>query len=195
MSNTTAANERPAALGSATMNTTVGSQATVHVAPAPMAYLRLDTGEVYAVPAEDVAGLHNEFDKWNRLIYEQLLANEVLALADERLMCIATAKANKQSVIPADMEKDAHAAQGLAIQWREQATEAVRKEMQALDKLGGSGKSLIEMMPLMEKPGDKPYGRRRYVHLRSGCRAARQLRVLDVLQPAACGVQVVGVHN
>ncbi len=156
MSNTIA-NERPAALGTGTMNSTMGSQVTVYVTPAPMAYLRLDTGEVYAVPAQDITELHTEFDKWNRLIHEQLLANEVLALADERLMCIANAKTNKQFFIPASTEKDAHASQALAIQWREQATEAVRKEMQALDKIGSSGKTLIEMMPLVEKPGDKPF--------------------------------------
>lgn len=147
---------RPPALGSGTPNTTRGSQVPVSVAPAPMAYLRLDTGEVYAVPATDETLLNNEFDKWNRLIYEQLLANEVLALADERLMCLATEKANKKFV-PANIEKDAIQSQQLAVQWREQATEAVRKEMQALDKLGSSGKTLIEMMPLMEKPVDKPY--------------------------------------
>lgn len=147
---------RPPALGNGTPNTTPGSQVPVSVAPAPMAYLRLDTGEVYAVPASDDTQLINEFDKWNRLIYEQLLANEVLALADERLMCLATEKANKKFV-PANIEKDAIQSQQLAVQWREQATEAVRKEMQALDKLGSSGKTLIEMMPLMEKPVDKPY--------------------------------------
>lgn len=156
MSLPTTTEMRPPALGSGTPNTTPGSQVPVSVAPAPMAYLRLDTGEVYAVPASDNTQLNNEFDKWNRLIYEQLLANEVLALADERLMCLATEKANKKFV-PANIEMDAIQSQQLAVQWREQATEAVRKEMQALEKLGSSGKTLIEMMPLMENLGDKPY--------------------------------------
>jgi hypothetical protein len=149
--------ERPAALGQGTANATPGSQVAVTVAPEPMAYLRLDTGEVVFVPAGEVTGLNNEFDRWNRLIHEQLLANEVLALCDERLASIAAAKATKPLAVSTEIEKDAHAAQGFAIRWREQATEAVRKEMQALDKLGSSGKSLVELMPLMEKPGDKPY--------------------------------------
>lgn len=149
--------ERPQALGEGTVNTTKGSQVQVFVVPEPMAYLRLDTGEVYAVPAQDVPGLHNEFDKWNRLMHEQLLANEVLALADERLLLIATAKAQAPMKISQDIEKDARQAQRFAIEWREKATEAARKEMQALDKLGGTGKTLIEMMPLMDKAGDKPY--------------------------------------
>jgi hypothetical protein len=61
--------ERPAALGQGTANTTAGSQVELTVAPEPMAYLRLDTGEVVGVPAADVAELHNEFDRWNRLIH------------------------------------------------------------------------------------------------------------------------------
>lgn len=159
----TASDNRPAhaptppALGNGTPNTTPGSQVKVKVPTAPMAYLRLDTGEVYAVPEADDVALNNEFDKWARLIHEQLLANEVLALADERLMLMANEKAKNKWAVPEYMEKDALRMQKLAVQWREEATEAVRKEMQALDKLGSSGKKLIEMMPLMEKPGDKPY--------------------------------------
>ena len=149
--------ERPPALGEGTANKTHGSVVKVQVKPEPQTYLRLDTGEVYAVPAQDVAALHNEFDKWNRLVYEQLLANEVLALSDERLLRIATELANNQFSVPQHVQDDARRVQGWAIQWRQEATEAVRKEMQPLDKLGASGKKLIEMMPLMEKEGDKPY--------------------------------------
>jgi len=148
---------QPPALGNGTPNTTPGSQVKVKVTPAPMAYLRLDTGEVYVVPEADDVALNNEFDKWARLIHEQLLANEVLALADERLMLMANEKAKNKWAVPQHIETAAQRMQQLAVQWREEATEAVRKEMQALDKLGSSGKTLIEMMPLMEKPGDKPY--------------------------------------
>lgn len=147
----------PKALGESKANTTTGSKAPVSVKGEPQAFLRLDTGEVYFVPAQDTNGLNNEFDKWNRLVYEQLLANEVLALADERLLAIANAKANNPLSVDAGIEKDAHESQRFAIKWREQATEAVRKEMQPLDKLGGTGKKLIEMIPLMEQQGDKPY--------------------------------------
>jgi len=149
--------ERPPVLGNGTANTTHASQVFLPVSPEPLAYLRLDTGEVYAVPAQDVPGLHNEFDKWNRLIHQQLLANEVLALADERLLLIATTKAQAPLSVSKDIEDDARKAQKLAIEWRQQATEATRKEMQVLDKLGGSGKSLVEMIPLVDKAGDKPY--------------------------------------
>lgn len=149
--------ERAPALGEGTANKTQGSQVSVSVKPEPAAYLRLDTGEVYTIPAKDVTSLNNEFDKWNRLVHAQLLANEVLALTDERLLLIASAKANNPVNFSADIEDDARVAQGLAVKWREEATEAVRKEMQTLDKLGSSGKKLIEMVPLMDKAGDKPY--------------------------------------
>jgi hypothetical protein len=155
--NANVASERPSPLGQGTTNTTPGSLVTVQVKAEPMTYLRLDTGEVYAIPAPDVAALHNEFDRWNRLMHEQLLANEVLALADERLVLLATAKGQNPASISKDIEDDARQAQGLALQWRADATEAVRKDMQALDKLGSSGKQLIEMVPLMDKAGGKPY--------------------------------------
>jgi hypothetical protein len=149
--------ERAPPLGEGTANKIHGSVVKVKVKPEPQTYLRLDTGEVYAVPAQDVAVLHNEFDKWNRLVYEQLLANEVLAMTDERMLRIATEVARNKSSVPQHVQDDARQAQGLAIQWRQEATEALRKEMQSLDKLGSSGKKLIEMMPLMDKAGDKPY--------------------------------------
>lgn len=129
----------------------------VPVTPEPLTYLRLDTGEVIGVPAGDVAELHKEFDTWNRLMHEQLLANEVLALADERLEAIALALAHKPKSIPQDIIDDARRNQGFALQWREKATEAVRTELQRLDKLDGTGKKLIELVPLMEKEGDKPW--------------------------------------
>lgn len=149
--------EQLSVLGQGTTNSTHGSQVAVGVKPEPQAYLRLDTGEVWLVPAQDTTALNNEFDRWNRLAHEQLLANEVLSVADERLMRIATEKARSPAAVPRHVEDDARRAQKLAVEWREQATEAVRREMQALDKLGGSGKTLIEMMPLMQKAGDKPY--------------------------------------
>ncbi|MGH6647819.1 hypothetical protein [Aquabacterium sp.] len=155
--NAIVASEHTTPIGQGTANTIAGSTVSIQVRAEPMTYLRLDTGEVYAIPAADVPALHNEFDTWNRLIHAQLLANEVLALADERLLLIATAKASNPLSISKDIEDDARAAQGLSVKWREETTEAVRKEMQALDKLGSAGKSLIEMVPLMDKAGDKPY--------------------------------------
>ena len=155
--NATVVPERVDPIGQGKANRTAGSTEALPVKAEPQAYLRLDTGEDYTVPASGVPVLHNEFDRWNRLIHEQLLANEVLALADERLLRIAVAKGENPASISQDVEKDARTAQGLAVQWREQATEAMRQEMQVLDKLGSTGQSLIEMMPLMDKAGDKPY--------------------------------------
>ncbi len=156
MAETTTSEPAPA-LADGTANKTPGSRVKAHVKPEPAAYLRLDTGELYTIPAGDITSLNNEFDKWNRLIYEQLLANKALAFADERLDAIARAKANNKASVSSAVETEAQQIQGWAIKWREEATEAVRREMAPLDKLGGSGKKLIEMMPLMEKAGDKPY--------------------------------------
>lgn len=143
-------------LKTAIANTRQGSQEKAHVAPEPNAYLRLDTGEVIGVPAVDVTALNNAFDHWNRLIYEQLLANEVLAVCDARLEAIARELAVNAKNVPESVIKEAEKAQGFALQWREQATDKLQTELTPLDKLGGSGKKLIELIPLVEKPGDSP---------------------------------------
>ena len=143
-------------LKSGTANTRQGSQEEGRVAPEPTAYLRLDTGEVIGVPAGDVTALNNEFDKWNRLIHEQLLANEVLALCDARLEAIARELAVSDKSVPESVIHEAEKAQGFALQWREQATDKLRTELTPLDKLGSSGKKLIELIPVVEKPNDSP---------------------------------------
>jgi len=145
-----------AELKSAAADTTPNSQVHSEIAPEPNAYLRLDTGEVIGVPAADNTQLNNEFDKWNRLIYEQLLANEVLAVCDARLETIGRELAINEKSVSEAVIKEAEKAQGFALQWREKATEKLRTELVPLDKLGGTGKKLIELVPLMEKEGDSP---------------------------------------
>lgn len=145
-----------ATLKEGTANTAQGSQEIARVAPEPQAYLRLDTGEVIGVPAGDVTKLNNEFDRWNRLIHEQLLANEVLSVCDERLARIAQEEAIRPRSVDQKIVEEARKAQGFALQWREEATEKLRSELKPLDKLGGTGKKLIELMPLVEKESDSP---------------------------------------
>lgn len=145
-----------AELKSGVADTTRGSQVHGAVAPEPNAYLRLDTGEVIGVPAADNTQLNNEFDKWNRLIYEQLLANEVLAACDQRMELIGQALATDPKSVSQQIIKESKEAQGFAIQWREEATNKLRTELTPLDKLGGSGKKLVELIPLVEKEGDSP---------------------------------------
>lgn len=155
-----APNEQESALGDGVANTAQGSQVTLAVAPAPLTYLRLDTGEVYGVPARDAVELHNEFDKWNRLMHEKLLANEVLAVCDERMALIAIENAkhpNKVDPTLKEVEEEAKQIQLFAIEWRDEATEKLRTELKPLAKLGDSGAKLIEMIPLMEKKVVKPY--------------------------------------
>lgn len=143
-------------LKTGTANTLQGSQEQAQIAPEPTAYLRLDTGEVIGVPAGDITTLNNEFDQWNRLMYEQLLANEALAVCDARLEAIARELAINEKSIAESVIKEAEKTQGFALEWREQATEKLRTALTPLDKLGGTGKKLIELVPLMEKEGDKP---------------------------------------
>lgn len=152
--------DRAAVLGEGRANTTPGSRVDIYVAPALQAYLRLDTGEVVAVPAENATELNNEFDRWSRLMHDKLLANEVLAVCDERLAMIALEKGklpNVKDPLLDETEREAKQTQLFAIQWRDEATAKLRDELKPLAKLGDSGAKLIEMIPLMEKEGDKPY--------------------------------------
>ena len=149
-------NDRSPSLKEGTANTKYGSQEQSHVAPAPQAFLRLDTGEVIGVPAPEITALNNEFDKWNRLVYEQLLANEVLSICDQRMELIGQALATAPKSVSQQAIAESKAAQGFAIQWREEATKKLRTELTPLDKLGGSGKKLIELIPVIEKEGDSP---------------------------------------
>ncbi|NMF91598.1 hypothetical protein [Aromatoleum petrolei] len=144
------------ALQTGTANTTPGSQVYAQVAPTPNAYLRLDTGEVIGVPAGDTTALNNEFDKWNRLMHEQMLANEVLAVCDERLSVIARELAARPRSVNRATIEQAEQAQALAIQWREEATQSLRKELAPLDRLGGNGKKLIELIPLLDGNNASP---------------------------------------
>jgi hypothetical protein len=145
-----------AELKSAPADTERDSQIHAQAAPEPNAYLRLDTGEVIGVPAADHTQLNNVFDKWNRLVYEQLLANEVLAVCDARLEAIAHELAVREKSVPETIILEAEKAQGFALEWREKATEKLRTELTPLDKLGGTGKKLVELVPLVEKEGDSP---------------------------------------
>lgn len=152
--------DRAAVLGEGRANTTPGSQVVVYVTPEPQAYLRLDTGEVVAVPTEDVTALNNEFDRWSRLVHENLLANEVLAVCDERLSMIALEQGRNPSAMSRELDEAqalAKQTQSFAIQWRDEATAKLRDELKPLARLGDGGAKLIEMIPLMEKEGDKPY--------------------------------------
>lgn len=151
-------NEREKArqLAEGRTNTTPGSQVEAEIAAAPATYLRLDTGEVIGVPAIDHAALKNEFDKWARAMHQLMLANKAWADCVDRLDEIAKQKEKKNNV-PAEVEEQAQTFLGFAIEWRDEAKQKVKENLKPLNKLGGAGNQLIELVPLMEKKGDKPY--------------------------------------
>jgi hypothetical protein len=136
-------------------NTTPGSCVDAHVQRASL-FLMPETGEVLAVPSADGAALRSEYMRLSMRVADYHCANEALALADERMAAIALADAQRQFV-DHQVREDARQGQLWALEWRDQANEALRDELKPLGKLDGTGKKLVELIPLMQKPGDKPY--------------------------------------
>jgi hypothetical protein len=136
-------------------NTTPGSCVDAHVQRASL-FLMPETGEVLAVPLADGAALRSEYMRLSMRVADYHCANEALALADERMAAIALADAQRQFV-DHQVRTDARQGQLWALEWRDQANEALRNELKPLGKLDGTGKKLVELIPLMQKPGDKPY--------------------------------------
>lgn len=141
-------------LAKATTNTTAGSSVMAPTQQASL-FLMPETGEVLAVPLADGAALRSECMRLSLLMADYQCANEALAVADERMGLLAQADADRQLVDHA-VRHDAEQGQLWALEWRDKSNEALRAELKELGKLDGSGKKLVELIPLMTKEGDKP---------------------------------------
>ena len=134
-------------------NTTRESCVDAHVQHAGLFFMP-ETGEVVAVPLAEGAALRSEYMRLSMRVADYHCANEALALADERMAAIALADAQRQFV-DHQVREDARQGQLWALEWRDKTNEALRSELQPLGKLDGTGKKLIELIPLADKPGDK----------------------------------------
>ncbi|GAA5783981.1 hypothetical protein [Chitiniphilus shinanonensis] len=119
-------------------------------------FLRPETGEVIGVPPQDSAELRLHYHRWSELIRDYHNANALLFDCENRLQILSAAKANKET-IPPGIEEEAQKWWDVAVKWRDETNEKLREEMKPLASTAGSGKKLVELIPLMSKEGDKPY--------------------------------------
>ncbi|AOY01994.1 hypothetical protein [Jeongeupia sp. USM3] len=119
-------------------------------------FLRPETGEVIGVPSPDTAELRIHYHRWSELVRDYHNANALLFDCEERLQILAAAEANNE-VLPPGIRDEADSNWKFAVKWRDEANQKLREEMKPLASTAGSGKKLVELIPLMSNEGDKPY--------------------------------------
>ncbi|MBM3114922.1 hypothetical protein [Jeongeupia naejangsanensis] len=119
-------------------------------------FLRPETGEVIGVPPPDTAELRIHYHRWSELVRDYHNANALLFDCEERLQVLAAAEANNE-VLPPGIKDEADSNWKFAVKWRDEANQKLREEMKPLASTAGSGKKLVELIPLMSNEGDKPY--------------------------------------
>lgn len=139
----------------AVTNTRQGSLEEAHAQKA-LLFLRPETGEIIAVPEIEGPRLRSHYMKWSALMADYHAANAALMACDIRRMALAQADATKKFVDP-QIQEEVQRNWEWAIKWRDEAHAKLREELKPLDKIGTSGKQLVELIPLMEKEGDNPY--------------------------------------
>jgi len=129
--------------GTGTTNTQPDSLVHVPHDPEPLLYFRPETGEFILVPAEDVSGvqsecnlLHDRLDKFHQ-------ANEKI---DAALKAFA---ADQQKNLPDSRDVNAHkTAVDDALDQREKAHKALKKELEPLSKLDSKDLTMVELIPI-----------------------------------------------
>lgn len=139
--------EKPKPLASTPTNTKGRSQAPVTAKPEPGLFLDTATGDIILVPAEDITEFRNEFRSLSYVMADFQAANaEVASLEQETEKLLATCKTDlitKLQLEQLSQKLDA------AITWQEEAHGALQEKIKHLGKTTGSGKKLVELIPLL----------------------------------------------
>lgn len=135
-------------------NTVDKSQVDGLVAPAPLLFLRTDTGEIIAVPAEDSATLRSQHMSLCDLVAELESANRAVAyIAKHRVeLTLQSVQGLSEATIELDTLKEPGA---LADKWQEEAQKKLDEAYRKLDVLGKGGTQLVELIALVEKKNVK----------------------------------------
>lgn len=129
--------------GTGTTNTTPDSLVHIPHDPAPMLYFRPETGEFILVPAEDVSALQGECNLLHDRVYKYHQANQKV---DEALKALSE---DVRKNLPDSRETDAHkAAVDRALDERDAAHKALKKELEPLGKLDSKDLTMVELIPI-----------------------------------------------
>ncbi|MGU7776109.1 hypothetical protein ACV229_38890 [Burkholderia sp. MR1-5-21] len=129
--------------GTGTTNTTPESLVHIPHDPAPMLYFRPETGEFILVPSEDVSALQSECNLLHDRVDKYHQAN---AKVDEALKALAE---DVQKNLPDSRETDAHkAGVDKALDERDAAHKALKKELEPLSKLDSKDLTMVELIPI-----------------------------------------------
>jgi len=118
-----------------------------HAEHPPLLFLRPETGEVIAVPQQEMATLVAEIGHWNSLIATLHDANAQVQYFEEALSTASL----KSTTLDTSEKAEAENNWRIAIEWQEQVHDACRQKIQSLDKIGSAGKQLVELIPIPSK--------------------------------------------
>lgn len=136
--------------GTGTTNRTPDSLVHIPHDPAPMLYFRPETGEFILVPAEEVSALQGECNVLRDRVEKFHKANENL---DKALNAMANDVAKN---LPDSRDTDAHkAAVDEALDERDAAHKALKKELAPLSKLDSKDLTMVELIPIYTDSHDK----------------------------------------
>ncbi|MGL6009973.1 MAG: hypothetical protein ACRC0J_00430, partial [Shewanella oncorhynchi] len=144
----------------ATTNPRPGSTVNVEAAR-PLAYFSTETGEFILIPPQDAAEFRAHHIKLSECIREYQNANAAILELETRLEAISRQESAEKFSVPMGVQEETASLLDYSIKWRDAANEKLREELKPLDgsnKIAeGAGKKLVELIPLMEKEGDKPF--------------------------------------
>ncbi|GGC17288.1 hypothetical protein [Pseudoduganella buxea] len=136
--------QRPQPIKEGVTNPTRGSKVQAQAEYGPMFLFRPETGEIIAVPAQEVNVINKEIGEWNMLIATLHAANAQVQFFDDEMV--------KQALQPDRMTPGAHnTAQRnweIAADWQEEVIDTCQLKIKSLAKIGSGGKQLVELIPL-----------------------------------------------
>jgi hypothetical protein len=147
---TTASTDLSQTLKEATSNRVQNSKVEAHGQCPPLLFFQPETGEVIAVPEQESVKLIAEIGRWNSLVATLHDANAQVQFFEAQL-----AELYDQPRMRAPGEKEAVEKNWeIAVEWQEEVLDACRNQITSLDKIGSSGKRLVELIPIPTSSGN-----------------------------------------
>lgn len=137
-------------LKEAPSNRVQNSKVEAHGQCPPLLFFQPETGEVIAVPEQESVKLIAEIGRWNSLVATLHDANAQVQFFEAQL-----AELYDQPRMRAPGEKEAVEKNWeIAVEWQEEVLDACRNQITSLDKIGSSGKRLVELIPIPTSSGN-----------------------------------------